>query len=231
MLLDCYTVPCAVVLTYFILKTRYNVRHILGVVLCIGGLVVLVYSDLTNFNGGQNKLLGDILCISGSFLYAISNVGTEAFVARFDRKEYLSMLGIFAFIISTIQFLILERTEVTTLKWNWDIISLLIAFSCCLFLLYSVLPIVLVLGGSALCNLSLLTSDVYAILLSLFLFNFPLSTLYYVAYVIIVVGLLFYNVKNEPTSSPKDQFTILKEEDVVDQEPTPDFQDDEVIKN
>jgi len=212
-LLDCFTIPCAVVLTYFFLKTRYNVRHGIGVALCLAGLSLLVYTDVDNLDGGSNKVLGDILCIAGSVLYAISNVGAEAFVKKYDRVEYLSMIGFFAFWISAIQVAIVERESLLNMEWNINVISLLVAFTSVLFLFYSILPIALVLGGSALCNLSLLTSDVYAILVSIFFFETTLSVLFYVAFGMIICGLLFYNIKNEPKS---ENFEIVR--DVEDQE-------------
>jgi len=45
MLLDCFTIPCALGLTYFFLKTRYNWRHLVGVGLCLAGLALLIYDD------------------------------------------------------------------------------------------------------------------------------------------------------------------------------------------
>jgi len=210
-LLDCFTIPCVVVLTYFFLKTRYNLRHGIGVVLCLVGLVVLVYSDLDHLDGGPNKILGDMLVIGGAMLYAISNVGAEAFFKKFDRIEYLSMIGTFAFIISAIQVAILERDAISSLSWNTNVVSLLAAFTSCLFLFYSALPIALVLGGSALCNLSLLMSDVYAILISIFVFSTPLGGLFYVAFGLIIMGLLCYNVKNEPKTG-KESFEVVREE-------------------
>lgn len=45
---------------------------------------------------GSNKILGDILCIVGSLLYAASNVGAEKFVKKFDQIEYeLGSLSLF----------------------------------------------------------------------------------------------------------------------------------------
>jgi len=44
------------------LKTRYNWRHGIGVVMCIAGLVILVYSDLKdNSSEAKNAILGDII--------------------------------------------------------------------------------------------------------------------------------------------------------------------------
>jgi solute carrier family 35 protein F1/2 len=50
-------------------------------------------------------------------------------------------------------------------------VLLILAFAICLFAMYSIVPYMLVLAGATLFNLSLLTSDVYAIVAAIFLFN------------------------------------------------------------
>lgn len=52
---------------------------------------------------GSNRLLGDILCIIGSILYAIGNVCEEYLVKQNNRIEYLGMVSLFSSIISGIQ--------------------------------------------------------------------------------------------------------------------------------
>eukprot|EP01125_Pyxidicula_operculata_P007739 TRINITY_DN2619_c0_g1_i6.p1 TRINITY_DN2619_c0_g1~~TRINITY_DN2619_c0_g1_i6.p1 ORF type:complete len:327 (+),score=11.59 TRINITY_DN2619_c0_g1_i6:183-1163(+) len=171
MLLDCFAIPCAVVLTYFIIKTKYNLRHLIGVVICVCGLGALVYSDFVDSEGAQNRLLGDMLCLAGAFLYALSNVGAEAFSKTYSNVEYLAMVGFWGSIISAIQVAIVDRENLASMNWNWDVISLLLGFTACLFLVYSYIPFVLVLGGATLFNLSLLSSDLFAILSAVFLFH------------------------------------------------------------
>lgn len=106
MLLDCFTIPVALGLTWFFLKTKYNWRHLLGVGACLAGLIILVYDDAVKNNSntpGSNPLKGDILCLVAATLYAISNVGQEATVKKFSREEFLSMIGIYGTIINGIQ--------------------------------------------------------------------------------------------------------------------------------
>jgi drug/metabolite transporter (DMT)-like permease len=52
MLLDCFTIPCVLLLTRLILKTRYQARHFFGVTLCLSGLVLLVLSDVHSADRG-----------------------------------------------------------------------------------------------------------------------------------------------------------------------------------
>ena len=45
MLLDCFTIPCVMILSRLILKTKYHLKQFLGVALCVIGLVILILSD------------------------------------------------------------------------------------------------------------------------------------------------------------------------------------------
>jgi len=197
------------VFTFFILRTRYNWRHLVGVLACLAGLAVLVYSDaLANSaksTAGASPLFGDILCLVGALLYAISNTGQEITVKKWDRHEFLAMIGLFGAPISITQLLILERKELLDVGWNFPIMAMIVGFALILFAMYSLTPHMMVLSGSTLFNLSLLTSDAYAILFGIFLFNDHLHWLYWIALVIIVAGLCLYNIRNEPAQSDYDR--------------------------
>lgn len=108
MLLDCFTIPCVMALSKFFLKSTYNWKQLLGVIICLIGLVTLVLSDYfydpdESTRSTSQAVFGDVLCIFGSILYSISNVGQEGMVRRYGRHEWLSSLGFFAFFLSGIQ--------------------------------------------------------------------------------------------------------------------------------
>jgi len=46
MLLDCWAIPCVLVLTWVFLKTKYRLMKISGVVICNVGVVMVVFSDV-----------------------------------------------------------------------------------------------------------------------------------------------------------------------------------------
>jgi solute carrier family 35, member F1/2 len=46
MLLDCWSIPCVIVLTWVFLKTKYGLRKFLGVGVCVAGLILVVFSDV-----------------------------------------------------------------------------------------------------------------------------------------------------------------------------------------
>ena len=183
-LLDCFTIPCCMALAILFLGRWYSLLHVGAVGVCLGGLAILVWSDFTapqdpaappgGGGGGNgtgtdpsrqtmNPPLGDLLSILGAVLYACSNVSQEVLV-KVDRVEYLGMLGLFGTIISGVQVGLLERDELAKVPWDWDVFGLLFGYAVVLFAMYTLTSRFLVFDDAVLFNLSLLTSDVWAVL-------------------------------------------------------------------
>ncbi|GMP84523.1 hypothetical protein CsSME_00038020 [Camellia sinensis var. sinensis] len=75
-LLDCWTIPWVIVLTGFIMATRYSLWQLFGAAICVTGLCLVLLSDAGVGGGGGSKpLLGDLLVIAATLFYAMSNVG------------------------------------------------------------------------------------------------------------------------------------------------------------
>jgi solute carrier family 35 protein F1/2 len=252
MLIDCWTIPCVMAMSYFFLRRRFLWRHIVGVGLCIAGLSVLVVSDWlqavppaaapSGAGGGGNhtarmlrdglessdlwwlpphgsppflqagprllaaddapssNVIGDLLCFAGATLYAISNVGQEALVKSYDRTEFLAMLGVFGSLINAVQLLALERGELAAISWTPATAGCVLGFALFLFAMYTLTSFFLQGSDSTLFNLSLLTSDLWAILAAVFFFDADLHPLYFLALALIVVGLLLYNTAPDAPS-------------------------------
>lgn len=71
--------------------------------------------------------------------------------------------------------------------------------------MYSWTSLFLQAGDAAMFNLSLLTSDVYALLFSFLVENVTPDWLYFVAFAVIFCGLVIYHVQPPPTSASADQ--------------------------
>ncbi|CAH1799013.1 unnamed protein product [Owenia fusiformis] len=199
-LLDCFTIPTVLALSWLFLKVRYRWTHIGGVIFCLAGIGTLVLADVLSKNNAgsgtaENQLLGDALVISGALLYGVSNVAEEAVVRNFDRVEFLGMLGMFGSIINGVQFVLFERREVSDVDFNLNTVLLLLGFAVCLFAVYSIFPIAIQLSSAAAVNLSLLSADFYAVLLGLFLFKYKFHILYFFSIALIIVGIILYNLK------------------------------------
>ncbi|KAG7025286.1 Solute carrier family 35 member F1 [Cucurbita argyrosperma subsp. argyrosperma] len=157
MLLDCWTIPCVMLLTWLFLKTKYRFRKIAGVVVCVAG--------------GTSPLKGDALVIAAATLYAVTNVSEEFLVKNADRVELMAMLGTFGAIVSAIQIGITERNELKSIRWTAGAVS-----------------------GSTMLNLSLLTSDMWSIVIRVIAYNEMVDWLYYLAFAVVVIGLIIYSV-------------------------------------
>ncbi|KJE88851.1 transmembrane protein [Capsaspora owczarzaki ATCC 30864] len=203
-LLDCFTIPCVMALSWYFLRVRFRPLHVLGVAICLAGIGGLFASDLggNDTSSASNATVGDILTLCGALLYAVSNVSQEFLVKTQNRYEFLTMLGLFGTVISAVQVAIFERDELSTVGSAWQIPLLVLLFSACLFSLYSLVPTLLVLSSATFMNLSFLTADVYTLLFGLFLFGYKLSWVYFVSLALVVFGLALYNLIPVPEASP-----------------------------
>ena len=61
-----------------------------------------------------------------------------------------------------------------------------------MYILYTVAPILYRMASSAYYNISLLTSDFYGLLFGLFLFHYSVFWLYFIAFAVVVSGLVVY---------------------------------------
>ena len=77
----------------------------------------------------------------------------------------------------------------------------LLGFNTCLFFLYYLTPLLLQHSSALFLNLSLLTSDFWSILFAVLLFRARLHPLYFLAFGIIIAGLLLYNLAGVEWSS------------------------------
>ncbi|XP_077235809.1 uncharacterized protein LOC143877562 isoform X4 [Tasmannia lanceolata] len=161
-LLDCWTVPWAIILTWIFIGTRYSLWQLLGAATCVVGLGLVLLSDAGVSGGGGNKpLLGDSLVIAGTFFYAISNVGE---------------------------------------------ISLFVGFAMSTFLFYTIAPFVLKMGGATIFNLSLLTSDMWVVLIRIFFYGQQVDWLYYFSFVVVALGLIIYSLtSSNPATAVGDE--------------------------
>ncbi|XP_018444080.1 uncharacterized protein LOC108816023 isoform X1 [Raphanus sativus] len=205
MLLDCWAIPCVLVLTWVFLKTRYSLMKISGVAVCIIGVVMVVFSDVHAGDraGGRNPVKGDFLVIAASTLYAFSNTSEEFLVKKADRVELMSFVGLFGAIIGAIQISIFERDALNAIHWSTEAVLPYIGIAIGLFLFYSILTVLLKTNGTAMFTLSLLTSDMWAVLIRIFAYHEKVDWLYYLAFATTAIGLIIYSMKENDQESKR----------------------------
>ncbi|KAI7728001.1 hypothetical protein M8C21_006068 [Ambrosia artemisiifolia] len=236
MLLDCWSIPSVILLTWLFLKTKYRYKKIAGVAICIAGLVLVIFSDVhadDRSQSGSNPIKGDFLVVAGATLYAVSNVSEEFFVKTADRIELMAMLGLFGAIFSGIQMYpsfrfmfvvfnnvnrsILEREELKSIHWSSGSLLPYTGFAAAMFLFYSGVPVLLKMSGSTMLNLSLLTSDMWSVLIRIFAYHEKVDWMYFVAFVAVAIGLIVYSGfdKENHTDEAADLRRYLDEEAAV----------------
>ncbi|GAB4856434.1 hypothetical protein Ancab_040489 [Ancistrocladus abbreviatus] len=219
-LLDCSTIPWVIILTWIFLGTRYSLWQYVGAAICVLGLGLIFLSGALETGGGGSKpILGDFLVVAGTLFLASSNVSQEFCVKRKDLVEVISMLGVFGFSVSICEIAILERKSLESIQWSTDIIIGFAGYALSSFSFYVLVPFVLRLSGAALCNLSLLTANMWAVVIRIFFYHQQVNWLYYLCFILVVVGLVIYAKAEKDTKSsslenenPNGDYQVLDEE-------------------
>ncbi|XP_061660017.1 solute carrier family 35 member F2 [Syngnathoides biaculeatus] len=195
-LLDCFVVPVLMLMSWFLLKTRYRPLHYIAVTVCLLGVGAMVGADILagrEQGSASDVVLGDSLVLISAILYAVSNLCQEFTVKNRSRVEFLAMMGFFGTIVSGIQLAALEINAVKEIKWNFHIAMLFVIYVLCMFALYSFMPVVVKRTSATAVNLSLLTADLFSLFCGLFLFHYTFSPLYVMAFILIMVGFITFN--------------------------------------
>lgn len=203
MLLDCFTIPCVMILSRCALGASYTKSHILACLVCVAGLVLTVSSDLRSKGSGPSPhgpaWLGDLLVLCGAALYGVSNVLQQAILTGLNQRcEALGMLGVFGSLISGVQAVATERGAFASATWTPPALLYLLGFQLCLFSMYVLTSVFLLGADAALFNLSLLTSDVYSVLFSWLVQHQQFSWVYGAAFTTTVTGLVIYHRQPPP---------------------------------
>ncbi|KAF5405718.1 putative ATP synthase F0 A subunit [Paragonimus heterotremus] len=226
-LLDCASVPTAMIVSFFLLRHRYTWTHLLGVVLCIGGTCLMVLADILNkrdnsvtinypnrtqsneTNGTyQTVMLGDMLAILGAILYGISSVLQEYIVEKDGASTYLAwcpMVSVFLFLMYSIA---LERKQLAKILTSFGLhtrsipmfaIAYFFGYVTSMFVLDILMAYTITNVSAALINLSFHTTDVYALLVGIWLFGVKFHILYFVAYGFIMAGVIIFALRRPLT--------------------------------
>jgi len=201
-MLDSCTIIFVLILSYFVLKRRYTWIHLFFVLLVFVGLGLMIYSDIKKADDGFSaKWKGCLLVVVACALYSISNVAVENLMAtrQAARIEYLAQMSFWATIISFIQMMIFDRTELMNLAKTdhpGPVAGWLICFSLCLFIVYSLMPIAFNISSAVFVNLGLLTADIYALFVGIYLFDEIFDYLYLISFFIILSSLIGYHIES-----------------------------------
>ena len=208
-----------VVFTLIIIRIyKYLLNHIVGIILCIIG-VFLVFlgtfgkiDDFVDmFKSFNDEIKGLLLSLLVSILYGLNSVLMEKYISNENDeiKSYCTWLGIFGFGISIIEsfipkggnefeFKILFVTKINSIDKYVIIYWILAAIILAAFTGLS--PFYIQKFSATMFNISLVFTILWSFIIDLILikkeFNFGwLIALYFVGFVIVIVGTVIFNLK------------------------------------
>jgi solute carrier family 35 protein F1/2 len=194
-LINFWAIVVVVVISFFVLRVRYKLFQVIGILICCGGMGILIGSDhLQKSNGGPgvNLLKGDLFALLGASLYGLSNVLEEFLVSKAPVYHFLSFIGLFGACINAVQAAIFDRKSFDEATWNGDVIGWIVGYTLILSLFYTLVPVLLRSGSAAILNISLLTGNFWGVIIGIKVFHLKVHFLYPIAFVCIIIGITAY---------------------------------------
>lgn len=121
-LISFWAIVLVVVVSFIFLKVRYHWSQILGILICIGGMGVLMYSDYrggSRISGGvTSEVKGNLFMVVSATSYGIANVLEEFLVSKRPLYEVMGQIGFWGIMINGVQAAIFDRTQFVTADWS-----------------------------------------------------------------------------------------------------------------
>ncbi|KAI1404735.1 DUF914-domain-containing protein [Hypoxylon fuscum] len=194
-LINFWAIVCVVIVSFLLLRVRYKIFQIIGILICCGGMGLLLASDHiqgTNGGDGENMLKGDLFALLGATCYGLCNVFEEWYVSKRPMYEVLSFMGLFGMLINGVQAAIFDRESFQQATWNNEVAGYLVGYTLVLAFFYSIVPFIFRIASAAFYNVSLLTANFWGTIIGIHVFGYAIHFLYPIAFVLIIVGLMVY---------------------------------------
>ncbi|GIJ85707.1 hypothetical protein Asppvi_004569 [Aspergillus pseudoviridinutans] len=196
-LINFWAIAVVVFISFLFLRVRYHITQILGILICIGGMGVLIASDhITGTNGGDvssgDQIKGDLFALLGASFYGLTNTGEEYFVSSRPVYEVIGQMAFFGMIINGVQAGIFDRHSFQIAVWNSRVGSYFTGYTLCLAFFYCMAPLLFRLSSAAFFNISLLTMNFWGVCIGIEVFHYHIHWMYPIAFVLIIVGQLIY---------------------------------------
>ncbi|KAH8832616.1 DUF914-domain-containing protein [Flagelloscypha sp. PMI_526] len=194
MLLNVWATPVCMLFAWIYMRVRYQKTQFLGVAISICGLGLLVASDQITYKDYDplNRAIGSGYMIAGATLYGFTNATEEFLVRSRPFYEVVGQLGMWGFIINSIQAAGLEHKDMHTVSWNGTTIGIIVAYTAAMFILYTFAPLIMRTSSSVYYNMSLLSSEFYGLIFGLGLYHYRPYWLYFIAFATVITGLIIY---------------------------------------
>ncbi|PYI15697.1 DUF914 domain membrane protein [Aspergillus japonicus CBS 114.51] len=192
-----WTIIVIVIISFIFLRVRYHITQYLGIFLACGGLGLLIASDyLRGANyAASNKVKGDLFALLASTIYAFSNLFEEFMVSKRPMYEVIGQMGFWGMWINGVQCAIFDRSSFHGATWNGKVGGYIAGYTIVLFIFYTLAPIMFRLSSATFFNISMLTMNFWGLIIGIQVFHYSVHFLYPIAFVLIVVGLFVYFIK------------------------------------
>ncbi|RJE18972.1 hypothetical protein PHISCL_08694 [Aspergillus sclerotialis] len=196
-LINFWAIAVVVIVSFLFLKVRYHISQIIGILVCIGGMGVLIASDhITGSSGGSastgDQVKGDMFALIGATFYGLTNTGEEYFVSTRPVYEVLGQMAFFGMIINGAQAGIFDHNSFRQANWNGQVGGYLVGYTLCLTVFYCFAPLLFRLSSAAFFNISMLTMNFWGVIIGVKVFHYHIHWMYPIAFVLIIVGQLIY---------------------------------------
>ena len=184
-----------VIVSLIFLHVRYRIAQYAGIIVCIGGMGLLIGSDhITGANGGTatDAVKGDLFALLGATFYGLSNTVEEFALSKRPLYEVIGQMSFWGMFINGVQAGIFDRHAFQGATWNSQVGGWFVGYTLILALFYSLAPIVFRMSSAAFFNISLLTSDFWGVCIGVTVFHISVYYLYPIAFVMILIGMFVY---------------------------------------
>lgn len=118
-------------------------------------------------------MVGDMLCLGGSLLFAIVTVVQEIIIKKHSCVEYIAMVGFFGSIVAGFQIFMLELEDIYKFHWfNLEMLMQFSSFTVVQLLFQMLMAIMLKDAGAVALHLSFISADYYTLIAGILLFQF-----------------------------------------------------------
>lgn len=198
-LINFWAIVVVVIVSFLVLRVRYKVFQIIGIVVCCGGMGILIASDHISGSGGDeasDMVKGDLFALLGATCYGFSNVFEEFLVSKRPMYEFLSFLGLLGMCIIGVQAAIFDRGDIRDSMrdgaWSGADVGYVVGFTLVMNVFYSLVPLLMRIASASFYNISLLTANFWGVIIGVKVFGYAVHFMYPIAFVCIILGLACY---------------------------------------
>ena len=131
-LISFWTIVVVVIISFLFLRVRYRIPQILGILICCGGMGVLLASDSMNgspVGGLPTQVKGDLFMLLGATMYGFSNVAEEFLASKKPLFEVIGQLAFWGMLINGTQAGIFDRASFRSATWNGKVAGYMVGYT------------------------------------------------------------------------------------------------------